>query len=78
MVLYGVFYSMLEDDTDVSYHSELFPEALIAATEMVTFAYMKNRAGALELKEFVFDYLKGIEHDLVHQEMVLAGNQIRG
>lgn len=78
LIIYGLFFSQMENDADVSYHSEMYPELLIMTSAMVLEMFYRNSAGVNDWFNSIKFFLKGIDHDLVREEMVLSGNQMRG
>ena len=78
LTIFGYFYSVLESDADASYHSEMYPELLIMASSLVLEAFYRNTTGVQDWLSSIKLFLKGIDHDLVREEMVLSGNQLRG
>jgi hypothetical protein len=78
MTLYGLFFSKMEEDADVSYHSEMYPELLSMMSALVLEAFYRNTTGVTDWLSPVRLILEGIDHDLVREEMVLSGNQLRG
>jgi hypothetical protein len=78
MTIYGYFFSKMELDADVSYHSEVYPELLVMTSALVLEAFYRNTAGVQDWFSSMDLILKGIDHDLVREEMVLSGNQLRG
>jgi len=78
LTIYGYFFSKIEDDADVSYHSEMYPELLVMSSALVLEAFYRNTQGVQDWLSSINLFLKGIDHDLVREEMVLSGNQLRG
>ncbi|KKN73949.1 hypothetical protein LCGC14_0395140 [marine sediment metagenome] len=74
----GDFFSNMLVDADISYHSEIYPELLILATNFALEAFYKNTQGMNDWKNAMNIYLRGIDHDMVKEEMEFAGNQMRG
>ena len=76
--IYGSFFSSMVSDLDISYHSEMYPELLIAAANFAVELFMRNTQGMNDWMNGMRTWLKGIDDDLVRSEMVLAGNFLRG
>ena len=68
----------MENDADVSYHSEMYPELSVMASLLALEAFYRNRAGVNDWFSSMDLWLKGIDHDLVIEEMAQAGTQMRG
>ncbi len=69
---------MLTSDVDVSYHSEMYPELLLMASLLALEAFYRNTQGVNDWFSSMQIWLKGQDHDLVREEGVLAGTQMRG
>ena len=78
LTIFGYFFSKMEADADISYHSENYPELLVMASALVLEAFYRNTQGVQDWLSSINLFLKGIDHDLVREEMVLSGNQLRG
>ena len=78
MTIYGFFFSKMESDADISYHSEMYPELLIMASLLALEAFYRNTTGVNDWLASMQLWLKGQDHDLVREEGVLAGTQMRG
>jgi hypothetical protein len=76
--VYGAFYSVLENNIDVSYYSEVYPELLIMASNLCLEAFYRNTQGVMDWYNSMKIWLDGIDKDIVNEEMVLAGNQMKG
>lgn len=77
-VVHGFFFSLMENDTDVSYWSVAFPELLVMATNLALETFYRNTEGVKDWLGAIRLWLKGIDDDLVRQEMARAGNQMKG
>lgn len=79
VTVFGGFYSVLSSDTDVSYHSETYPELLLIASNLAIEIFYRNTQGFNDwytsLKRLISDT---IDKDLIMSEMILAGNQMKG
>ena len=78
MTVFAHFFSLLSADADISYHSEMYPELLLMASNWAIEAFYRNSQGMLDWEHSMNKIIKGIDHDLVRAEMALAGNQMRG
>jgi len=78
MTIFGSFFSQMILDPDVSYHSELYPELLIMAASMARECFFRNTQGVQDWIGSMQLWLKGIDHDLVREEIALAGTQLKG
>jgi len=78
MTIKGGFFSVLSSDTDTSYHSERFPELLLMAANWSLEAFYRNRQGMADWEAGMEKIVRGIDHDLVREEMVESGNQLKG
>ena len=78
MTIFGLFFSKMEDDVDISYHSELFPELLLAASAYSLEVFYRNTQGANDWLTAIQRGLTGMDHDLVREEMAQATNTLRG
>lgn len=78
LTIYGAFFSVMSADADVSYHSEMYPELLIMASNFALEVFYRNTQGMADWLSAMQPFLKGIDHDMVRAESVLAGNQLRG
>ena len=76
--IYANFFSLLTNDADVSYHSEMYPELLLMASMLAVEVFYRNTQGVNDWLSSMQLWLKGIDHDLVREEGVLAGTQMRG
>ena len=70
--------SIMENDYDVSYYSDRYPELLLMASNMAIEIFYRNTAGFKDWLLTITTFLKGLDHDLVREEGVFAGNQLRG
>lgn len=78
MTVFAHFFSLMSSDADISWHSEQYPELLVLASNWALEAFYKNRTGMQDWMEAIQQFLRGIDHDSVREEMVLAGNQLKG
>ncbi len=78
ITIVGDFFSNMLIDADISYHSEIYPELLIMATNFALEIFYKNTQGMNDWMNAMKVFLQGIDHDLVNEEMAFAGNQLRG
>ena len=62
------WFSVMEDDSDVCYWSEVYPNVLIQATLMAIEVYYRNSAGVKDMMAAIEPYLRGIEIDLAREE----------
>lgn len=76
--IYAFFFSVMVADADVSYHSEMYPELLVMASLLALEAFYRNTTGVNDWLSSMNIWLKGQDHDLVREEGVLAGTQMRG
>lgn len=78
MTIFAHFFSLLSVDADLSYHSEMYPELLIMASNLALEVFYRNTQGVRDWLDSMKLWLQGIDHDLVRSEMALSGNQLRG
>jgi len=78
MTIFGAFFSQMVSDLDISYHSELYPELLIMAANLAREVFFRNTQGVQDWLGSMNLWLKGIDHDLVREEIALAGTQLKG
>lgn len=78
MTIFGAFFSQMLSDLDVSYHSENYPELSIMAANLAREVFFRNSQGVQDWLGAMNLWLKGIDHDLVHEEIALAGTQLKG
>lgn len=78
LVIYGAYFSVLENDLDTSYHSEMYPELLIMASNLALEVFHRNSAGFNDWMNSMRPWLDGIDRDLVEAELRLAGNTLKG
>ena len=78
MTIYGGFFSDLSDDLDTTYHSEMYPELLLMASNLALEVFFRNTQGFNDWLNSMQVWLRTIDHDLVRAEMVLAGNTLKG
>lgn len=78
MVLTGGFFTLLDDDADTSYHSLVYPEVLIMAANMAVEAFYRNSTGVNEWEAAISRWLDGQDKNLVHQEIAMSGNRLKG
>jgi hypothetical protein len=78
MTVFARFYSLLASDTDISWHSENYPELLLMAANMMLEVFYRNSTGVLDWKRAIDMFLKGVDNTLVNQELVQSTNQMRG
>ena len=78
MVVTGGFFSLLDEDTDVSYHSLVYPELLVMAAQMCVEAFYRNATGVREWEYAIQLWLDGQDKNLVHQEIARSGNRLKG
>ncbi len=76
--IYAFYFSVMENDADVSYHSEMYPELLLMASSLALEVFYRNTAGVNDWLSSMQLWLKGVDHDLVREEMVQSGTQMRG
>ncbi len=76
--IYAWYFSLMENDADVSYHSEMYSELLLMASMLALEAFYRNTAGVNDWLSSMQIWLKGVDHDLVRAEGVQAGTQMRG
>jgi len=76
--VHGYFRSKLEDDVDVSWHSTQYPELLIAMSCFMLELFYRNTQGMRDWMLGINKIKNAIDHDLVREEMAMAGNQMRG
>ena len=76
--IFAEFFSYLQSDTDISYHSEQYPELLIMATNLAVEVMYRNTQGVADWLNSMQLWLKGIDHDLAMEEVILSGNQMNG
>lgn len=68
--IWGVFYTRaLEDDTDESYWTEVYPELLIWAATYQLEMFYRNKVEAAEKLKMINAFMVTIEHDMVAQDM---------
>jgi len=74
----GIFFSKLTEDTDYSYWSMKFPELCVLASNFVIECYYRNTTGMKDWLYAMEKWLNGVDKDNVKEEMILAGNQMKG
>ena len=72
------FYSLMASDTDISYHSERWPELLEMAANMALEIFYRNSAGVADWKRSIDMFLEGMDRTIINAEMVQATNQMKG
>jgi len=78
MHIFAQPYSLLENDLDISYHSEMKPELLIMAANFVLEATYRNRSGMDDWGAAIKKIVDGMDKSLALQESQMAGNQFWG
>lgn len=73
----GDWFTVMENEADVNYWSVVYPELLIQATLFAIEVFYRNTTGMSDAINAMAPFLKGIDHNLVEQDM--AGiNQMEG
>jgi len=67
--VWGIFESMLESDTDVSYWSVKHEDASVLAAIMALEKHYRNTEGVKDMINAIGDILQGIDHDAVDSEI---------
>jgi len=78
LTIFANFFSVLTDDLDVSYHSEMYPDLLIMAANLSIEMFYRNTSGVQDWRNSMQVILDGIDKDAVFSEMRNAGNQLKG
>lgn len=78
MTVFARFYSLMASDTDISWHSENYPELLEMAANMMLESFYRNSAGVSDWKRSIDMFLQGIDRTLINKEMIEATNQMKG
>ncbi len=78
MTVNAHFFAKLTSDLDTSYYSERYPEMSLIAANLALEAFYRNSQGLNDWLNMLKIEMTGIDHDLVHEEMALSGNIIRG
>ncbi|MCP4392858.1 MAG: hypothetical protein GY804_01090 [Alphaproteobacteria bacterium] len=78
MTVFGRFFSVLSDDLDTSYHSEMYPELLLMAASMALEVMYRNTQGVNDWLFSMDKWLRGADHDLAEEEIVLSGLEMKG
>lgn len=69
MKVLGGFWSVLDEDTDTSWHSLVYPELFILAGKLALSAFYDNSAGLKDALNSMQVWLRGQDHDMVRQEI---------
>jgi len=78
VTVWGWFFNALEEDDDVCWWSENYPEVVIMAAQCVVEMFYRNSSGVADWMSAITQYLRGVDIDRVREEISIAGNQIKG
>jgi hypothetical protein len=78
VIVTGQFFSVLEADSDETYHSVKWPELLMLATQYTIEKFYRNQQGMIDARIAMNDLIDAIDYESVEDDMSYAGNQLKG